>query len=53
MEHLSSIVFYTVLLKCFKREQIQELWLRRYTGHLKLMCCIISLIDTPILSSIY
>ena len=34
MEHLSSIIFHTVLMKCFKREQIQEMCLRCYTGNL-------------------
>ena len=29
-----DIVFHTILLKWFKRAQIQEMWLRFYTGYL-------------------
>ena len=36
LQHLLSIVFHTILLMFFNREQIQEMWLRFHTGHLNI-----------------
>ena len=43
MEYLSSIVFHTVILKCFQTRQNQEMWLRCYIED-KVGVCIIDTI---------